>query len=305
MEEKIEILVFSDVHYSMDTRIEEARWWPPAERILPEKIALKYLQRIDGQTQKCFYAMLKQASSLASGSKLFDCILELGDGTPGTNQRGIITQKAVEERLFYKKVIDNVFPGTKKKFLWGNHDTGFYSKSTAIISLNSQIGYMSKKSYDSAKKFIGSPWQSFKLGNFVFLLLNSEIIRASRSAVSPDRSFFKQQELKQEEFIKDVLNNCSEKIILAIHDPSKLEFLLPILKNHKDRICLTLAGHYHALSQEQIRSKFPWGEKINFTKIIPNTWGGILERHKLFNGKGGFAILELSGDSINLELHHL
>jgi hypothetical protein len=305
MKEKIGILVFSDVHFSMDTKIEEARWWPPAERILPEKIALKYLRRIDGQTQKCFYEMLKQASALASGLKLFDHIIELGDGTPGTNQRGIITQKAAKERLLYQRIISEFFPKTKRKSLWGNHDTGFYSKNTAILSLNSQIGYMDKKSYDSAKRLIGPPWQSFELGNFVFLLLNSEIIRASRSSVSPDRSFFKEQESKQEKFIENVLSNGSKKIILAIHDPSKLEFILPILENYQDRICLTLAGHYHTLSQEQIRRIFPWGERINFTKIIPNTWGGILEKHKLFNGKGGFAILELSDDSINIEYHHL
>lgn len=301
MKEKIEILVFSDVHFSVNTKIEEARWYPPAERILPERIALKYLRRIDGQTQKCFYEMLSRASRL----KLFDYIIDLGDGTPGTNQRGIITLKAVKERLLYQKIISEFFPETKRKFLWGNHDTGFYSKSTAILSFNSQIGYMDKKNYDLAEKFIGSPWQSFELGNFVFLLLNSEIIRASRASVSPDRSFFKEQEQKQEKFIEDVLSNGSGKIILAIHDPSKLKFILPILENYKDRICLTLAGHYHALSQEQIRRRFPWGEKINFTKIIPNTWGGILEKHKLFNGKGGFAILELSDGSIKLKYHCL
>lgn len=304
MKRKKRILTFTDAHFSVDTKIEEARWWPPAERILPEKIANKYLQRIDSLTQECFYEMLSQASKL----KPFDCIIGFGDGTPGTNQRGIITDKAMKERLRYREIIDEFFPKTEKRFLWGNHDTGFYSKSTSIFSLGSQIGYMDKKSYNLAEKIIGPPWGSFRLDNFVFLLLNSEIIRASRrkKPVLPDRSFFNGQEKEQERFVEDVLNSSTDQVILAIHNPSKLKFLSSVLEKHKDRICLTLAGHYHILfsrreKEREIRRELPWIK----LEIIPNTWGGISENNRLFGGKGGFAVLEPSNSSCKPEYHWL
>ena len=106
MKNKKRILVFSDVHFSVRTKIGERRWYYPMERMLPGKLANLFLQYWDFETQRCFQKMLDRASRL----KPFNFLIDLGDGTPGDSQRGLITEKTQQEYLRYRKFIDKSKP---------------------------------------------------------------------------------------------------------------------------------------------------------------------------------------------------
>ena len=127
MEDKKRILIFSDVHHSIDSKKEETEWFSSMEKFLPGKIADFYLRYWDNLTQSCFQKMLEKASRLKPFGYLFD----LGDSAPIWRQNGLSATEAIR----YVQAIDDFLEGdsVQKKFLWGNHDLGFQSKTAKTV----------------------------------------------------------------------------------------------------------------------------------------------------------------------------
>lgn len=294
------ILLITDVHYSEKSRKEDAKWYFFMKKFLPGKIADFYLRYWDNLTGRCFRKTLEMASEF----KPFDVLLDLGDSTPIWRQEGLISKEAIRVRDKCSQMIDD-FCGednVHKEFLQGNHDLGFLSKTSKILTLGQWTGRASCQSYEAAKSFIGPPWNILPLNNLHLLLLNSEIIKAAESESTLDKNFFVEEMKKQERFVENCLKNTSGKVVLAIHDFLKLEYLWPVLESYQERIYFTLAGHCHLISYEKKIKKTSSLAKVVNLHIIPSPFGiGIPGRLS----RGGFAVLELSENSYELEYHWL
>ena len=200
----IKILLITDVHYSERSEEQEERWFPAKIKKMPKKKIDDYLKYWDGLTQRAFRKLLKKTKSQGP----FDFLIDLGDGTAGTNQRGLVTKKAREERQKYDQLIARAFSGIRKYSLYGNHDIGY----SDILIQEKVDGRMSRESFDVAEKLIGPPWFSKTIEGFTLLFLNSEIIRSSTEKDNPDQEFFIQKAKEQEKFIQECLKNTSDKI---------------------------------------------------------------------------------------------
>jgi len=298
MERKERILIFSDAHFFRGADLKEKQ----GPLTLKERIALKIVLSLwpdrESLCQEYFQKMLDRVSELEP----FSCLLDLGDATFGSNNQGLVTEQACRERETYNQMIEDNFPEVSKKFLWGNHDVGFRSRLSRIFDPDYQKEGLNKKSFLKSKDLIGPPWDTFEVGCFTFLLLNSEIIQASNQEDSHDRSFFIKRAREQEKFIEDTLKNSSNQIILAIHDPSPLRCVWFLLKPYHQRICLTLAGHHHtSFSGKLLQASSSIYRTLNL-KIIPSPWPCA---EKISKEGGGFATLELSDNSPQLEYHWL
>ena len=295
----IKILLITDVHYSERSEEQEERWFPAKIKKMPKKKIDDYLKYWDGLTQRAFRKLLKKTKSQGP----FDFLIDLGDGTAGTNQRGLVTKKAREERQKYDQLIARAFSGIRKYSLYGNHDIGY----SDILIQEKVDGRMSRESFDVAEKLIGPPWFSKTIEGFTLLFLNSEIIRSSTEKDNPDQEFFIQKAKEQEKFIQECLKNTSDKIILLIHDPIQLKELEEILEPYKKNIVLILAAHFHMPILWRIYRLHRTMKVIRSfnVKIVPAPWGGIGLPQKIIIGRGGFATLELSNGQFSLKNHKL
>ena len=91
---------------------------------------------------------------------------------------------------------------------------------------------------------------------------------------------------EQEIFIKQILEETDNNILLFIHDPLFLDNILYLLIPHIHKIKATFAGHLHLKFLGKL-SKIvrPINNFFNL-QIIPSTWG-------LFGIGRGFCILKL------------
>jgi len=306
------IIVFADTHLFRDAdnnrkKEEEMQGQLPIGEILFMRLFKVFFEKQEFLARGCFNKMVAMISELELGP--FNYLLDLGDATYGSYNQGLVTEEAIQERLAYNQLIKDNFSdrGLKKKFLWGNHDTGFQDKLTKIFNLGYWSKGMSKESFLKAEELIGPPWGAFEAEGFTFLLLNSEIIRAStliESIGQRERPFFLRKKKEQEEFIKNTLKKRQEnRIILTIHDPRQLKVIWPIIKPYHRNVCLTLAGHFHLNFSGRVFRKFHMYRKLNL-EVIPSLWpfGGSVAQ-KIFEESGGFAVLEISDGSFNLESH--
>jgi len=327
-------MLFGDVHYAEESTVDEERWFPATVRKLPKKEKEGYLKHWDRLTQTAFWKLLKEANLLEP----FDFLIDLGDSTSGTGQRGLVTAKVQREREKYNKLIADAFPKTPKFFLWGDHDVGYNDAITEAQGWKGER--MSIGSFRVAEKLIGPSWYNREIEGFTLLFLNSEIIRESKNSDNPDQEFFVQKAKEQERFIQECLKNTSDKIILLIHDPMQIRYLQRILAPYKENI-IVLAGHLHSPAiwkiyyifsrivkamklfgiripnvlqktqkQRAIKSLIQEMTEMQQTiqlfdiKIIPAPWGQIAFPKIVF-GRGEFTVLELSNGQFVLERHKL
>ncbi len=302
MKGKKRFIVFSDLHFFRGTDLKEKQ----GLLTLKERIALKILNFIwpdkESLCQEYFWKMLDKASELEP----FDYLLDLGDAIFGSNNQGLITEQDCQKRKIYNQMIDDGFPGVSKKFLSGNHDVGSQYWLSKIFNPDYQKEGLSKESFLKAKELIGPPWDTFEVEDFTFLLLNSEIIRASNRKNSHDRHFFIEKAEQQEEFIEDTLKDASSQVILAIHNPLPLKYVWSLLKPYHQRIRLTLAGHFHYHFPGELLWKLsPMYRSLNLKVISPPwPWKGNIHRRTPRKG-GSFTTLELSGCSLKPNHHRL
>jgi hypothetical protein len=312
------IIILSDAHLyrnACEKKKEEERKEGklPILEMLYMKVFKAFFEKWEGLAGEYFREMINKIYELKLGP--FSYFLGLGDTTDGSYNQGLITDEARQERLAYNQLINNSFSdnGLEKKFLWGNHDTGFQDKLTKIFNLGYWSKGMSKESFQEAERLIGPAWDTFEVEGFIFLLLNSEIIRSSvliESIDPSERCFFMERKREQEDFVRRVLeenqNQGKKKIILAIHDSSQLKHIWFLLEPYHQEICLTLAGHFHLSSSERFFQRFySIYRKVNL-RIITSLWpfgGDFIGR--IIKEPGGFAVLELSDSSFNLKTYWL
>lgn len=282
------ILLVTDAHFSKKSELGEERWFPR----IAERKGKPYLKYWDNLTQIKFLKVLTSAKLLGP----FDYFIDLGDSTPGINQRGLLNQRAIEERLEYQRLIDKSFPEIPKYYLWGDHDVGYRSgKILEILGLGTKNGRMTKESFRVAEKIIGPPWKKISIGGYTILLLNSEIIREYKN--SSDDKFFKSMVKKQDEFIERELVN-SEKIIILIHDPLLLLELKKMLLGYQEKISMTISGHAHMGEAGKLYRIHPLMRTINL-QVIPSPWGLGMPWGAV--GQGGFGILEIKNKEVKLK----
>jgi predicted MPP superfamily phosphohydrolase len=333
---KIEVLLITDAHRSEESEEKEEKWFPEKIRKMPREKIKAYLNYWDALTRRAFQKLLREAKKQGS----FDLIISLGDDTPGTNQMGLITEKAQREQQRYKELIANAFPETPKLFLWSDHGTGYGDPITKLQGW--EKGRMSIESFEAAEKFIGPKWFSRTIGGFMLLVPNSEIIRESKNPHNPEQAFFIEKAKEQERFIRERLENTDNKVILLIHDPMQIRHLQKILEPHRGKIVLILAGHLHSPTiwkiycflsktikairsfnisiptilkrtsrQQAIGSIAQEMAEMQKTiqsfniKIIPAPWGGMAFPQQIVLGRGGFATMELNDGQVILKYHKL
>jgi len=259
------------------------------------------------------YYFQKMVSVISHSEDEFSYLVDLGDSTFGSYNQGLITLASQEERIEYNRLLKERFKEKvdKRVFVHGNHDLGFQNKISKFFNFGEYQKGISKKSFEKAKELIGPPWQFFKVGRFNFLVLNSEVIRAVEVLESirfSEREFFISEKKKQNHYIVRKLKDSKGPVVLLVHDPLQLKYVWDILSYFKERICLTLGGHFHNVYYGKIiRLFFPVFQEINL-RLVPSPWpwGGVIFR-KIVNRGGGFVTLELSDfrKSFNLKYHWL
>lgn len=215
-------------------------------------------------------------------------VIDLGDGTPGVNQKGLISSRAQQERLEYQRILSQAFPAATKFYLWGDHDVGYRDFLWKIVESK-----ITRESFQIAREILGPAWSSAVVGDFRFVFLNSEVTRNS------PKPFLSKLRKEQQHFLEDTLKYAKRKVIIAIHDPFQIETFREILNRYLSKIELTLAGHFHL----RIGKLLKLGKRKINLKIIPSPWGLALPWKTI--GQGGFAILQLSSNSFSLEYQNL
>lgn len=284
------ILLFADVHFSVNSEPEDERWFPPQVARMSSQRAKEFLSRWDEKVAEAYKRFLARAREFGP----YDLIVSLGDNTPGDNERGMLTEKARKQWDMFRQKLEESFLSVGKKFVWGDHDVGYLykpSRGFPRIGLEKDLG-MTKGSFEIAQKMLGPPWQMLHLGGFTFLLLNSSIIRTSRESPNLEiRDFFSKLVEEQNQFICQNLER-TDKAILAIHDVRQLQYLRNVLAPYLQgqKIVLTLGGHFHLRLLGKIYAMKPFLRRLNL-KIVPSSLGSMVLYGVL--GKGGFCILEL------------
>lgn len=116
------ILIFSDPHYSTDSRIEERRWFPEATFLLnalSRRWAERFLHFWDRLSQRSFARFSEKVRG-----EPYAAAVCLGDMTPGVNSSGLISEKARQEAIGFRQKLSELF-SCPLFFALGNHDLGY------------------------------------------------------------------------------------------------------------------------------------------------------------------------------------
>jgi len=293
------ILLISDVHFSYESMESEQMWFPPhVTRMSTSAKARKYLAYWDRVVDQGYRKMLCRAQKQGP----FDLVISLGDNTPGTNERGLLTEKAQQRWGIFLSLLRDSFPNTPMRFVWGGHEVGylhhrpwflprFFSPERLMTGVAKKDG-LTRESFQVVRTLVGPPWQEIKIAGVNIFLLNSEILHASRkSGTQGTRAFAEDQERQQADFLATRMAQ-TETAIIAVHDATQLKHLSHLIPVEK--VELTLAGHFHLPSLGELYSLLPqmWGWNL---KVVPSPtgwmfpWGVIPSRNK-------FCVLRIGKD---------
>ncbi|MEK7664962.1 MAG: metallophosphoesterase [Patescibacteria group bacterium] len=298
-------MLFSDTHFSLASEPEDKVWWPFLVSKMPTKISKAYLATWDKRASSAYKNMLRDAKNLGP----YDLIISLGDNIHGTNERGMVNKKARFTWNIFCQHLENSFSLVPKKFVWGGHDVGFFNRFVKILS-QFKLGWllgaqnksgMTKEAFKLARETMGPPWQSFILERFTFLLLNSEVIRASFDAPDLETKDFATRMIDEQfQFISDNLKPA-DKAIIVIHDPNVIRHLRNVIGSNAKKVALTLAGHFHLPLIGKIFGLQPFLRKLNF-KVVPSPLGLELP-FGCIKSRYRFCTLEISGGIFNFNYH--
>ena len=294
------VLVIADPHYSTDSGLGDQKWDPNKK-----DLAQEFLDKWDIATQNG----LRSALEAAKGYGPFDLVLSLGDNTPGHNERGIHTARAVEEYEKFRSVISEFFPEVPFKTALGNHELGYnYDTGAASRLLLRAFNWMpvpgagiNSSSLYICEDYVGPDFQVIPFGDWRILVVNTEIIRESKSGrhESSFQAELEGQVLRQYSRILDVIYRADPgKLILAGHDPKVLaKEVYPLFKHYGRKPALTLAGHVHFRTMGLWHQIWRPGLKLH---VVPSTCRelGRLPRIKHKGFAGGFGLLEMGSEKI-------
>ena len=299
------ILLFSDPHYSVDSRIEEEKWFPPIctwlEKIqkkfkLQTNLVEKFLSFWDRLTQKKTELIFEEAKKHGP----YDFIIGLGGYTPGTNESGMITKKSVEQFMIFKKLFHKYFPLTLSLFVWGDHDAGykFDVSGKTGMKIGTETGGISVESVMSAKILIGMPYGTSIMNNARFIYLSTNLIRNVDKNSSDELKILAEKQM--EYVIHELLEARSDYLtFLLLHDPTALKLNGQIMDAiEANGNVIIFHGHMHAgFSAFIARIFYPFYQHLckRFeTYIVPAPWG-------MFGIGGGFLIADLKENGFEVK----
>jgi hypothetical protein len=306
------ILLFSDPHFSVDSRIEEESWFPPICNLLQKidrrlhleaSLVEKFLKFWDRITQKNMRLFLKKASLLGP----YDYIFGLGDYTPGTNESGMVTEKSIGQFKTFLRLLKDYFWDSPLFLTWGDHDVGYrfnVSKKTGV-KIGSETGGISLKSVLVADKLLNKAWGSLKIGKAKVIALSTNLIRASDDK---DELLRRMSDLQRKAVVYSLMEaDDSDPIFLFLHDPTALHpdsVIMDAMRYiSKKKKIIIIHGHMHAEYSAFLTRLFykPYRKlcKKFETILVPAPWG-------MFGIGKGFKVLNLFDDgSYQIEKHRI
>ncbi len=286
------IALFSDPHFSVDSQEREEKWFPPLCNIMPKWMTKKFLKFWDNFTQHSFTTLLMRLGAFTP----FDLVIGCGDYTPGTNERGMITNKSVEQYKTFEEVYNTILGYAPKILVWGDHDTGYKFDVSAKtgIKIGTEAGGVTIDSVNRAKELIGEPFGILDIGFKKFVWISTNLIR--NVGINSNKELRNLQK-KQEDFVERILHEAIDgEIVFLLHDPTAInlyEGIGLLLRVNTNKIDVVLHGHMHARWFAKLMRVFykPYRQfcKLFPVHVIPASWG------MLGIGKG-FGVMEVFSD---------
>ncbi|MCD6150011.1 metallophosphoesterase [bacterium] len=288
------ILLFADSHFSVDSKIEEEKWFPPICSLLSrfsDKMVGKFLKHWDEVTQKRFIKIVRNAYNHGP----YNYMLGLGDYTPGANESGMLTPKTIKQYREFENIL-NRFPDIPRLLIWGDHDVGyrFDVSGKTGVKIGTEQGGVSVASVEAAEKLIGPPFGEMDIGPAKFIYFSTNLVRNVDEGSNP---FLKDLKAKQESYVANALWKSQSRLnFLLLHDPTAIlprTAIRKIIDSHHRKITAIVHGHLHAEFSAKLTRAFykPFRQFCKMYKLIlvPAPWG-------MFGIGGGFLILNLFDD---------
>jgi len=287
-------LLFSDPHFSIDSKKYEEKWFPPLCNIMPKRMTEKFLHFWDSLTQNAFEKMLKKSKNYGA----FDLIIGCGDYTPGVFESGMVTNNAIWQYKAFNELLCRFFENTPRILVWGDHDVGYkFDVSGNIgIKIGTEAGGMSVLSVRRAEKFIGPAFGMLELGMKRIVYISTNLIRNVNNFSD---IYLQNLKERQEEFVAERLEIAKEnEIIFLLHDPTAIninEGIGLLLATHASKVHVLLHGHMHAkwvaLMMRLVYNPYRQLCKLFPTYVVPAPWGMM--------GIGrGFGIMDIFDDGM-------
>lgn len=237
------VLLLSDVHYSVDSKVHERRWFPWVVSFIglfSSRLPVKFLSWWDNYSQQQFEKVAQHAQN--SNYELAVC---LGDMTPGVNERGLVSKKAIKEARLARNSIDAC--ADKMFYVFGNHDLGY--------GLGQKIN-MDENIVTATDVYQTEVYYSKVVHNRKFIFINSEIGQST--------NYTKLLWEKQIEFLDKELEGDMMSFVY-MHDVNKLKdrALSAVVAKHAEKIEKVIGGDLHSKSLGKlVRNFLPHSKKI-------------------------------------------
>lgn len=283
------ILLFADPHRSVDSKIEEEKWFPPICNFLmkignPFGLLEKFLSFWDRTTQYAFNRVLIEAERIGP----YDLAIGLGDYTPGTNESGLVTPKSRLEFSEFDKILSK-YIHCIRKLVWGDHDNGYKFG----VNIGSKNGGLTEESVKWASEMLGQPFGVFTIGEGTkFIYVATNLVRNVNGKSSEKLRLLKAE---QEIFLAEALNSAREKMVFVLmHDPTALvceSATRKILDSHAGKITAVIHGHLHAEFSAWI------------TRIFSPVYRGLCRKYKMILVPASWGMMGIGGGFKVLNIH--
>lgn len=282
---KLRIGIFSDLHFSVDSQSAEHKWFPAIYDLLArysQRCAQSFLDFWDRLT--CFWAAVSLTRLAQKGP--FDFFVNCGDTTPGTDEEGMRSEKAIwqarrAEELIRGHVGDGVIYTAP-----GNHDLGYFSTIPGA-----RCKGPSDESAQNYEELFGPLWQTTVVKGIRLVFLYSYLLFRLEADFSEHPELLSRKR-DQERWLREELPKTVEPLLIFLHDPTILPRIFCHLEPVRGRIIQVVAGHVHSRFLGWIlKWRYREWQRLPL-QIVPAPWGWCgLGR------KGGSLILTIYGDN--------
>jgi hypothetical protein len=301
-------LLYSDVHLSIDSTIEQERWYPPictalqkieGSLFLPNNLVGRFLAAFDRVTRESLENLLR--TSYKQGP--YDYAVGFGDYVAGDNESGMVNGSA-NDYAFFKSRFDSFFGNLLSLRVWGDHCAGYrFDVSKRVgVKIGTEKGGISFKSVGVARSLIGEPFGIRIFPGATFVYMSTNLLRNVNAESEEELQELKKQQL---DFLKTTLN-LSGSIFLCMHDPTALPLdkeLVKLLYDCQKNIRGIIHGHMHSkYARGIVLLTYPFYEKLcrDFSvELVPSPSG-------MFGAGSGFKVLNTYNDgTYAIEKHNL
>ncbi|MFA6410558.1 MAG: hypothetical protein WCW26_03220 [Candidatus Buchananbacteria bacterium] len=320
MRNLIKILFLSDIHYIHPTsrvHIDDVRWFLAGVKWLADwcryfwfntDIAERWTTYWDQKKRTYVHQALGQIAKLNETE--FDEVVLLGDDVNGHQDQGLVTKTNAKEGRKILQILVRFFQRRPIK-VPGGHEPGYILASGAL----GQIG-ISQESLKTYHQIFGQLFGARTLApglTLVWLYYEPFMVRKRwHHLFKKTQLVWHQKEQKKElAFLAKTLKSTNGKFILAVHDCGALMSpkLQKVLEPYRDRILVTLCGHFHGRWLANLIYYFINRGLKRVTgryrvQIVPSIWGVVFGFWHL-----GAGCIEMEIDSttghVRLFVHYL